>query len=263
MATRTKTTKRAASTRAKTTKKVAAKTAKRPGDKAAGAKRGRAAVKEEAPTQIVIPPLTLETIDLRVRGVTPLVTHAWSDKAKNMLLGKQMGKATAGKEVRDPHADFINAAYILNATGKNQKELYEHKCKLVESGKAVFGFPCVAFKSAAVDACSSLKKSITKVLARQAFHVLGYPGPDFVQIHGECRSREDMVRIGMGIADVRFRPEFVDWYCDLRIQYNSLVLTAEQVINLFNVAGYAVGIGEMRPGKTGFHHGMFEVEQST
>ncbi|KKL87021.1 hypothetical protein LCGC14_1938870, partial [marine sediment metagenome] len=119
--------------------------------------------------------------------------------------------------------------------------------------KNKYGFPAIAFKKAAVDACSHVD-GLTKVLARGGFHVVG----EMVEIKGKPRMREDMVRIAMGTADIRYRGEFPEWSCTLSIRHNPNVLSAEQIINLFNVAGFAVGIGEGRPQKDQ-SWGMFHV----
>ena len=50
--------------------------------------------------------LDLATISLHLEGTSPLITHAWSEKAKKMMLDKQMGKALKGKEKKDPVADY-------------------------------------------------------------------------------------------------------------------------------------------------------------
>lgn len=184
---------------------------------------------------IVLPKLDIRVIRLRIVGDAPLICHRWSDKARKMILDKQMGKASAGKENKDPERDF-------------RESLYPHP----DGG---YGFPVIAFKNAAVDACTSLGKAITKVAARQAFHILG----ELARIEGEPEMREDMVRVGMGTADIRHRGEFREWATELTVRYNARLLTAEQIVNLFNVAGFAVGVGEWRPEKSG-QYGLFHVE---
>lgn len=185
-------------------------------------------------TAIVLPKLDVRTIKIRIVGDSSLICHKWSEKAKKQMLDKQMGKASAGKVHKNPENDF-------------QESLYVHP----DGG---YGFPAIAFKCAAVEACTSLGKSITKVAARQAFHVLG----ELVKIEGTPTMREDMVRVGMGTADIRYRGEFLDWSAEITIRYNARALTDEQIINLFNTAGFAVGIGEWRSEKDG-GHGLFHV----
>jgi len=70
--------------------------------------------------------------------------------------------------------------------------------------------------------------------------------------------REDMVRVGMGTADLRYRGEFADWSAKLLVRYNANVLSESQILNILNVAGFAVGVGEWRPERDGMS-GMFHV----
>lgn len=71
--------------------------------------------------------------------------------------------------------------------------------------------------------------------------------------------REDMVKIGMGTADIRYRGEFRNWYADMEISYNvNGQYTIEQIINIINAGGYACGVGEWRPERDG-QYGMFHV----
>lgn len=183
---------------------------------------------------IELPRMNLGTIEINIVGDSPLICHAWSKKAKQEMLDKQMKKAKGAKAAKDPEKDF-------------KESLYEHP----DGG---YGFPVVAFKSAAVDACSHIE-GVTKVEARGAFHIIG----EMAKLEGTPTMREDMVRIGMGTADIRFRGEFKKWSTKLLVRFNANVLSAEQIVNLFNTAGFALGVGEWRPQKDG-SYGMFHVE---
>lgn len=206
-----------------------------------------AAKKEEV--GITLPRLDLRLMEVTVVGDSPLIVHAWSAKAKREMLDKQMKKAKSAKEAKDPKADFESSLYRL------------------DDG---FGFPSIGFKAAAVTACTSVA-GITKVAARQAFHILGedidingaFEGTkarvNLVRIEGcQPAMREDMVRVGMGTADLRYRGEFADWHAKLLVRFNANVLSEEQLLNIINVAGFAVGVGEWRPEKDGMN-GMFHV----
>jgi hypothetical protein len=184
---------------------------------------------------IILPKLDIREIQIQIEGDSPLICHQWSEKAKAQILSKQMGKASAGKVPKDPKQDYEESLYHLPGGG--------------------YGFPTIAFKNAAVTACTSLGKNVvTKIAARQAFHVLG----ELAVIEGEPTLREDMVRIGQGTADIRYRGQFETWRTWLKIRYNARLLTDEQVVNLFNTAGFAVGVGEWRPERNGMY-GRFHV----
>jgi hypothetical protein len=189
--------------------------------------------KKTESVEIRLPPLNVQHLEITLIGDAPLICHAWSAKAKKQMLDKQMKKAKAAKEAKSPEEDY-------------EASLYPHP----DGG---YGFPAVAFKSAAVDACSQID-GITKVNARAAFHIIG----DMVKIEGEPTPREDMVRIGMGTADIRYRGEFRTWRATVKVRYNVNVLSAEQIVNLFNTAGFGIGVGEWRPQRDG-SFGLFHV----
>ena len=199
---------------------------------------------------IELPALQIGLMEVTLIGDSPLIVHAWSHKAKREMLDKQMKKAKGAKEAKDPKADYEASMY-----------------RLADGG---YGFPSVGFKTAAVTAGTSVA-GLTKIAARQAFHVLGedvdvkgaFEGSvsrvNLARIEGcEPHMREDMVRVGMGTADLRYRAEFPEWRAEVLVRFNEGVLSGEQILNLMNTAGFAVGIGEWRPEKDG-SYGMFHV----
>lgn len=197
-------------------------------------------------TAIELPPLALETVEIPLIGTAPLIVHAWSEKALRQMADKQQKKAGKAREAKNPRADFIGSLYPLSdlATDASDEELEAMR----------FGLPSIAFKSAAVTACTSTG-AITKVAARQAFHVLG----EMVEIIGPPPAmREDVCRVGMGTADLRYRGQFDPWGVRIKVQLNTAVISAEQVVNLFNLAGFAVGVAEWRPERDG-GYGRFRV----
>jgi hypothetical protein len=209
---------------------------------------GHLAAMEAEPPKVAVaielPKLDIRVMEIRLIGDSSLICHKWSEKAKRQMLDKQMGKASAGREAKDPEQDYRRSLYIIEPAPEGRP--FED---------SVFGFPCIAFKLAAVEACTSIgRQSITKVAARQAFHVMG----DLTPIEGRPRLREDPVTVGQGTADLRYRGEFPDWATVLTIRYNARVLSDEQIVNLINTAGFAVGVGEWRS-ETNGNHGLFHV----
>ena len=192
---------------------------------------------KQATTEIVLPKLEPATMEITLVGDSPLVAHKWSEKAKEMMRAKQQKKATAKREAKDPEAEFEAARYRM-PDGRD-------------------GFPVTAFKKAAVDACSHVS-GVTKVEARGAFHVNLSEELIPLEIQAAPKMREDIMRVGMGVADLRYRPHYEPWSVRLNIHFNPNVLSAEQIVNLFNTAGFAIGVGEGRPQKNG-QFGMFHV----
>ena len=205
-------------------------------------------VSEEALRTITIPVLNTQIIGITIVGDSPLVTHRWSEKAKKEMLDKQMKKAKTAKVAKDPWMEFCSSMYWLD--GMPKKPTQE------DVDKARFGFRSVSLKKAAVTACTQID-GMTKVAARQAFHVEG----EMVEIQSSepPRMREDLVRVGMGTADLRYRGEWLQWAVTFQVSYNADFMSAEQIVNLFQHAGFGVGILEDRPEKGGGSWGRFHV----
>jgi hypothetical protein len=94
-------------------------------------------------------------------------------------------------------------------------------------------------------------------------HVVGEGTEQLVRIIAdEPRMREDVVRVGMGTADLRYRAEYWPWRAELVINFVPAMLSAESVIAIVDAAGLG-GVGEWRPSKakTGLY-GTFEVDPS-
>lgn len=194
---------------------------------------------------IELPRLNIKLLQVMLIGDAPLICHAWSEKAKRQMLDKQMKKAKQAKEAKSPEADFMESLYWL--TEKPAEPSFD------TPADARFGFPAVGFKAAAVSACRFVD-GVKMTEMRGAFHIMG----DMVEIIGRPTPREDMVRVGMGTADIRYRGEFREWSAAINIRYNTNALSAEQIVNLFNVAGFGVGVGEWRPERDG-SFGLFHV----
>ena len=183
---------------------------------------------------IELPAMNIKLAEIFLVGDSPLISHKWSEKSKKEIRDKQQKKAKTAKDIRDPNAEFEDSLYHIEGGG--------------------YGFPAVAFKAAAVNACSHVD-GITKVHARGAFHIMC----ELVTIEGDKPiQREDMVRVGMGVADLRYRGEFKKWHCKIPVRYNANVLSLEQITNIFDTAGFSTGVGEWRPQKNG-DYGMFHV----
>jgi hypothetical protein len=113
---------------------------------------------------IAIPPIEIGAYIMRIVGDSPLIVHAWSAKAKKEMLDKQMGKARAKKEPKDPQRDYEDAFY-----------------RLPDGSPA---FPTIAFKAAAVGAARQID-GLKMTFLRGAFHTIG----ELVEIEGTPRMR--------------------------------------------------------------------------
>ena len=226
--------------------------------------------KVESVVNINLPGIDIGVFTVNIVGDSPIIIHKWSHKAKEEMLGKQMTKASKGKDAKVPVRDFVESLYWLGEDGKLLDTKYEIPEELEgiandtpidvvmdAISKGRFGFPACAFKASAIDAGYQQGVIAKKTTARGAFHILG----EYAVIEGVPTMREDMVQIGgmSKVADIRYRPEFKEWRTTLTIRYNKQAISAEQIVNLLNYGGFANGVGEWRPSRDG-SFGTFHVE---
>lgn len=224
-----------------------------------------ATAKKKTEEIVEIKPIKLERVKLRVVGETPLIVHAWSEKAKRQMLEAQQGvKAGKKKEAKNPVQDFVNTAYWL--TPMPEEETYEAFVDAVEAG-ARFMFPITALKNASVAAPYRMGWTKDKVSMRGSLWLMdqnpnGDIPMDMMEIHyeGMPEMREDMVKVGMGVADLRYRMQYNNWHMDVVLEYNkSGQYSLENLLNIINAGGLVCGLGEWRNEKGGLF-GRYHVE---
>jgi hypothetical protein len=172
----------------------------------------------------------IATVKVAINGTSPLIIHKFSEKAQKMIEDKQAKKAKGGREVRIPEEEYQAALYYF-------------------SDGLRYGFPAGGFKAAMIRAGKQLGYVMAD-LKGWFFVVPDEKETNLVEIIGEPRMRTDMVRIGMGTADVRYRPEFQEWGAILTIEFNTHTISAEQIFELVALAGFSCGIGDWRPEKS-------------
>jgi hypothetical protein len=227
----------------------------------------RTVVTKESESMVIkIPQMNKQKTSMTIIGTTPLLVHAFTEKSKREILGKQVGK-TKVKEWRSPARDFVESLYWYNAKPEfdftkyahlefEQREnaIHDEFQKYIDLG-ATFGFPSTGLKKAMASGGYRAKVTKDKVSIFGAFFIEG----EFLEIKSNPpEMREDTVRLSSGVSDLRYRPFFREWSAEVNIEFNADVITPTQLANLLNIAGFAVGLGENRPEKGG-QFGMFKV----
>lgn len=179
-------------------------------------------------------------------GDTPLITHAWSEKAKREMLAKQVKATKPGKEARDPQGDFVSSLY--------------------EMGDGTYGFPATGVKNcilsaahkdkgvarAAVMAALWIDAQMVRTRPALAGAICDMP---LLRIYGgEPEMREDMVKIGSGLsktANLAYRGQFTLWGMRITGRFNTAVLNAEALTFIVQESGTAAGLGEWRNERKG------------
>jgi hypothetical protein len=179
-------------------------------------------------------------------GDTPIITHAWSEKAKREMLQKQVKAPKAGKDARDPQADFVSSLY--------------------EMGDGTFGFPATGIKNCILSAAHKDKgiprSQVMSALWIDAQMVRTRPAlagaicdMPLVRIYGsQPEMREDMVKVGSGLnktASLAYRAQFLVWAFKISGRFNTAVLNPEQLAFLIQEAGLSYGVGEWRNERKG------------
>lgn len=214
---------------------------------------------------IEIKPVERLSAEVTIVGDTPLIVHAWSEKAKREILEAQQNKAKGKKkECRNPVEEFIRSMYWLDGMPDIPENATEEECEkifidAIEKG-ARFGFPAVALKKATTSAAYRQGLTKDKVTANGTFWLFGTENPEFLEIKSDPpEMREDMVKIGMGTADLRYRGVFNNWRATFRIEYlKNGAISLENIVNMINIGGFACGLGEWRTEKGGMH-GAYHV----
>ena len=193
---------------------------------------------------VKLEPIIMREMQIRIVGISSMIQHNWAEKSREMLRLKHSGKKTKVRAVRDPEAESLAAAHRT------------------EDGR--YGVPAGAIKQCLVGAAHK-DVGIEKTLLRKHLFIVGDAISEDKQtelclLEGDPPvMREDMVRVGQGSADLRYRPEFRNWAITLTVQFEATGLREQDIINLLQHAGFGVGLLEWRPEKNG-DHGRFTID---
>jgi len=187
---------------------------------------------EDPVATINIDRIAVETLRVPILGTTPLVVHRFSEKAKRQMLDAMQGRKTP-KQAKDPEAEYDAAFYKFHDGG--------------------YGLPITAFKQATVGGARFYAGVTMRELKQYMFFrgEVGLDGQSLARIEGEPQMREDVVRVGRGGTDLRYRPQFTEWRTELLVTYVTSSLTRQSVLSLIDAGGMGVGVGEWRPERDG------------
>jgi len=198
-------------------------------------------VSEVAENQIVVKKITPRHTIVKVKsrmGSTYIPHKLTPENVREFgVFKKQMGQSVK-KTLRNLDAEYESCFY-RTVDGK-------------------YGIPAASFAASILDAAVACM--IPKTQIKRAIRIIG----DIYELKYEkLNKREDVVRqSGMTKApDIRIRPEFINWSCDIAVQFDENQISGDQIVNLINQAGFSTGVGDWRPGapKSSGTHGMFEV----
>lgn len=186
---------------------------------------------------------------LWIVGTSPLICHAWSKKAKDEMLQKQVKALKAAKPARDPEQEFIDSLYEMG-----------------EPGEGVFGIPAIAIKKALLSVAHKDKGIPATLVKRSLWISAKYVSTRPAMAAAICDMpllrlwgadpvmREDAVKIGSGLrktAMLAYRAQFWPWAVRVNGRINASVLNTDILSFLIEEAGAATGICDWRNEKDG------------
>lgn len=202
---------------------------------------------KEVDKVVKVPQVEFGYAKITLVGETPLLVKKWSEKASQQMADKQQGKAVAKKANRDPHQEYLDSMYIIPGTEK----------------KPVYAVHAGGLKKCVVSA-TRFAENIYKTDVRGAFMIVDAAPGNLIPIVTPGPEFDDQIgRIG-GItktANHIYRARFDKWELTVNVKYMKNAISIEQILFLFEVAGFAVGLHEYRPEKDGTF-GTFSVKRS-
>lgn len=198
--------------------------------------------KEEKNSEIHIEPLRLGSATLWIRGVSPFIYNAMSEKARHDLLFPSGRKTTADKATQmkhEPMQEYRNSVY-----------------KRVGNGATRLIFPAAGFKGAMAEVATQISGT-----SKSQINKLVWVEGDKVDMYGIPQMKMDVVRMQdiSRTPDVRTRAILTNWACKINIRFSVPTLNETNIVNLIGTAGLLIGVGDFRQGKGKGNYGQFEI----
>lgn len=205
-------------------------------------------VKAGSPKDAPLPTFEMNfgSVEFHLLGNSPLILHAFSAKAKRSLLmptGRMTTAEKAANVKHNPHQEYIDSTY--------RQPGEDVATRLV--------FPTTGFKAAMSEAAIEYPGATSKTIDR-----LVWVEGEYVEIYGIPELHMDTVRM-QDIAktpDIRTRAIVPHWGCKVKVRYAQPKVTGQVMLNLLQVAGMIIGIGDKRQGKGVGNHGQWNVVEA-
>jgi hypothetical protein len=187
---------------------------------------------------LIIEPINTASTKITVESITPLITQRLTPK-QVMEMYPPPGQPKPKHRERDYDAEYEACFYYTD--------------------EGEYGIIARAFMGACLNAATDL--NIHKTQIKRSVRFLGEVYP---LRYGKVEHKVDVVRnSGRNHSpDIRHRPYFYDWECDLIVRFDVDMMPLNSLVNLINRAGEVSGVGSWRPSspKCPGEHGTFRVK---
>jgi hypothetical protein len=200
--------------------------------------------KQEQGGEIIIEQMRVGVAQVYIKGLSPLIYNAMSEKVKQGLLMGSQRKTAADK-----------------AAALRQYPVEEYRASVYRregDGPTRLVFPAVAFKGAAVGVIRHIPNSGTSMTAmRQLLWVEG----EMADVYGEPKLHMAVTKqAGMtGAPQMRTRAILPEWCCCVTVRYAMPMLNETTIARLLDSAGLLIGVGDFRQEKGKGNYGQFQV----
>lgn len=204
-----------------------------------------------AHTNVTISAPNMRVASFGVIGTSPLVINRFSEKGEAaMRAAQEAGGQSKSKKQRN---------------AKDFKALFEAASYRSEEGW--YGIHAASFRLALIGACRLVNYKMT--IAKMSLFILedGFDtqkGDPLIRIYGPDPIMDVRpARNANGSFDLRARPLWKDWRCNVRVQWDLDQFSLIDVTNLMSRVGLQCGIGEGRASSkmsAGIGWGSFRVE---
>jgi hypothetical protein len=173
-----------------------------------------------------------------------MIAHQFDQKVIGSIRDKHMGKASEGREAKDPEANFEAARYRLS-DGSDGVPAGGIKAAITNGFPKGSGVTQKSAKGLRVIADDPRINLVRIIGPRLSAEQMKLP----VDAPGQWpRMREDVVRNQTGVVDIRHRPEYWPWAMAISVQYLPSMISANQLLQGIAMAGHIDGLCEWRPG---------------
>lgn len=199
-------------------------------------------MKKQEQGEIVIEKMAVGRVAFWVKGLTPFIFNAMSEKVKRELLLPRGKKTAADKAQNLKH----------NPTQEYRDSVYRRP----GSGPTRLIFPATAFKRAM--SCAALE--IPGAKKAQINRLIWVDG-ETVDMYGVPKLLISVVRSAdmNRTPDIRTRAILAEWCCQLTLKFVKPTMTETAVARLLETAGLVIAVGDFRQEKGAGNYGQFSI----
>lgn len=230
----------------------------------------KAASHTEQPEEAFIEQIEIQTIPLRIVGMSQLIVNNFGSKGAEQMesdrarTAEEKHAAKKGGKPPITTAEIerrFQAARVLDSKGRDCVRAAWIKGALLSAGKyKEVGIPGTWLKGALFVEGDLLPITFTPRSAKDSDETITYFGKGPGQ-------RRDVVRVGpfgRKQPDIRYRPCYDDWSIDFKITFEPKLISLAALGHLVRRAGMSVGLCEWRPegpgGGKGGQFGRFDLD---